>query len=379
MMSPKSGFVGIANRIWDEVIRRNFTKRQKDILLFLWRLSYGCQQDVAIVSKQKYFAVCGVGEGHIGQELKILSECKVISRNGSEYRFNEDCHLWQVSPVRGWDEEIFKAILHDNIESSKRRKLTNSVSSEDEGTYQNGKHPEETDLPKREESKANEVTEMVSGQTDESKDVTYQSSKIPSDENLPIREVIESEKLTETVSSTSTDSKGTYQKGKSELTEKVSPTPEKSSRGAASKRSKDSIKDSKDIKYIVEIVNYLNEKAGKNFSPDTKNTIKLIKGRLAEKRTLDDFKYVIDVKVAEWAGDPKMGKYLRPDTLFTQSHFESYRNQPFPTKQVNPRNSRAQNNKALLQQKMSEALNESSGNHSNPFPNFNGLPDGRND
>lgn len=367
MMSPKSGFVGIANRIWDEVIRRNFTKRQKDILLFLWRLSYGCQQDVAIVSKQKYFAVCGVGEGHIGQELKILSECKVISRNGSEYRFNEDCHLWQVSPVRGWDEEIFKAILHDNIESSKRRKLTNSVSSE------------ETDLPKREESKANEVTEMVSGQTDESKDVTYQSSKIPSDENLPIREVIESEKLTETVSSTSTDSKGTYQKGKSELTEKVSPTPEKSSRGAASKRSKDSIKDSKDIKYIVEIVNYLNEKAGKNFSPDTKNTIKLIKGRLAEKRTLDDFKYVIDVKVAEWAGDPKMGKYLRPDTLFTQSHFESYRNQPFPTKQVNPRNSRAQNNKALLQQKMSEALNESSGNHSNPFPNFNGLPDGRDD
>ncbi|SMG58322.1 conserved phage C-terminal domain-containing protein [Paenibacillus aquistagni] len=374
----KTGYVGIANKIWDEVIRRNFTKRQKDILLFLWRLSYGCQQDVAIVSKQKYFAICGVGEGHIGKELKILTECKVISRNGSEYRFNEDCHLWQVSPVRGWDEEIFKTILHDNIESSKRRKLTDSVSSANEETYQNGKYSKASNLPKQEVKQANKVTEMVSCQTGESEVETYQNSEISSEEKLPIREVVENTNLTDSVSSTSDDFEETYRKGKSKLTEKVSPTPKKASRGAASERSKYSIKDSKD-KYIVEIVNHLNDKAGKNFSPKTKNTIKLISARLGEGRTLEDFKYVVDVKVAEWKGTDRE-KYLRPETLFTETHFEAYRNQPSPTSKVLTKGggSRSQNNKARLQQRMGEIERESQTGDAFAFASINGLPDGRN-
>src|SRR5690606_32946343 len=47
-------------------------------------------------------------------------------------------------------------------------------------------------------------------------------------------------------------------------------------------------------KYIVEIVNYLNDVAGKNFRHTTRKTQTLIKARLKEGFTVDDFKRVID-------------------------------------------------------------------------------------
>ena len=40
----------------------------------------------------------------------------------------------------------------------------------------------------------------------------------------------------------------------------------------------------------------------------------------------DDFKKVIDVKSLEWNKDPKMCKYLRPETLFGNK-FEGYLNE----------------------------------------------------
>lgn len=78
---------------------------------------------------------------------------------------------------------------------------------------------------------------------------------------------------------------------------------------------------------VVEIIDYLNTRTGKKFKATAEATIKLIKGRLAEGRTLEDFKHVIDVKAAKWLGDPKMDDFLRPDTLFRPSNFESYLNE----------------------------------------------------
>lgn len=78
--------------------------------------------------------------------------------------------------------------------------------------------------------------------------------------------------------------------------------------------------------YIVEIVNYLNDVAGKNFRHTARKTQTLIKARLREGFTVDDFKRVIDNKTKEWKHDPKMSKYLRPETLFG-TKFESYLNE----------------------------------------------------
>ena len=86
-----------------------------------------------------------------------------------------------------------------------------------------------------------------------------------------------------------------------------------------------------------EIIKYLNEKTGSHFKPTSKSTQRLINGRLSENYTIEDFKYVIDVKTNEWKDNTKMSKYLTPDTLFNASKFEKYRNQQMP-KQPNVQN-----------------------------------------
>lgn len=73
-----------------------------------------------------------------------------------------------------------------------------------------------------------------------------------------------------------------------------------------------------------EIVDYLNQKTGKNFKSSTKKTQSCINARLKEGFSLDDFKTVIDRKVSEWAGT-EMDQYLRPETLFG-TKFEGYLN-----------------------------------------------------
>lgn len=81
----------------------------------------------------------------------------------------------------------------------------------------------------------------------------------------------------------------------------------------------------KDKELYRSIISYLNEKAGTNYKPTTAKTKSAINARLSEGFKIDDFKTVIDKKCAEWIGDPKMEKYLRPETLFG-TKFEGYLN-----------------------------------------------------
>ncbi len=74
-----------------------------------------------------------------------------------------------------------------------------------------------------------------------------------------------------------------------------------------------------------EIVSYLNEKLGTKYKATTAKTKSVINGRFAEGFTVEDFKTVIDKKCAEWLGNEKMEKYLRPETLFG-TKFEGYLN-----------------------------------------------------
>ena len=85
-----------------------------------------------------------------------------------------------------------------------------------------------------------------------------------------------------------------------------------------------------------EIVQYLNQKTGKNFKHTSKVTQRHIRARLAEGFTVSDFKQVIDKKCSDWLRDQKMKEYLRPETLFG-TKFESYLNsKTTTTKQTGP-------------------------------------------
>lgn len=72
------------------------------------------------------------------------------------------------------------------------------------------------------------------------------------------------------------------------------------------------------------IIVYLNEKAKTNYRTTTPKTQSLIRARVNEGFTEEDFRKVIDNKTAEWLGSD-MEKYLRPETLFG-TKFESYLN-----------------------------------------------------
>lgn len=80
-------------------------------------------------------------------------------------------------------------------------------------------------------------------------------------------------------------------------------------------------------KTVLEIVSYFNSVTGQKRSASCEETRKLISGRLAEGRTLEDFKTVIDRKHAKWKDDPKMKDYIRPSTLFRPGNFEDYLNE----------------------------------------------------
>ena len=74
-----------------------------------------------------------------------------------------------------------------------------------------------------------------------------------------------------------------------------------------------------------EIIEYLNDKANKQYRHTTRKTQTMIKARFNEGFNLEDFKSVIDTKSKEWI-NTDMEKYLRPETLFG-TKFESYLNQ----------------------------------------------------
>ncbi len=83
------------------------------------------------------------------------------------------------------------------------------------------------------------------------------------------------------------------------------------------------------ITQIHEIVNYLNLKCEKNFSPDNAETQSLILLRLKEGYILSDFFKIIDIKSVTWK-DTWNDKHLRPITLFGDK-MESYLNEKLIT------------------------------------------------
>ena len=78
---------------------------------------------------------------------------------------------------------------------------------------------------------------------------------------------------------------------------------------------------------IKQIIDYCNQVCGTNYKYQSKATADLINARLNDGFTVGDFYKVIDKKYTEWRNNSEYCKYIRPETLFRPSHFESYLNQ----------------------------------------------------
>lgn len=92
------------------------------------------------------------------------------------------------------------------------------------------------------------------------------------------------------------------------------------------------------IKYIIE---YLNEKAGKNFRATSKANQQHINAKLSEGYSIEDFKTVIDRKCIDWIGT-EYEQYLRPSTLFG-TKFENYLNAKSTKQNTTPKQQKVDN------------------------------------
>lgn len=76
-------------------------------------------------------------------------------------------------------------------------------------------------------------------------------------------------------------------------------------------------------KHSRTVLFYLNEKTGHHYR-ETDPNLKFISARLSEPEVdLDGIKVMIDRQVQEWK-ETEMEKYLRPETLFNRTKFDSY-------------------------------------------------------
>ena len=84
---------------------------------------------------------------------------------------------------------------------------------------------------------------------------------------------------------------------------------------------------------IDEIMAMTNSMLNKNYNPKTKSHRNLISARLNEGYSVEDFKKVLEKKIKQWK-NTEQEQYLRPQTLFAQSHFDTYLNDPDCTSKV---------------------------------------------
>lgn len=106
--------------------------------------------------------------------------------------------------------------------------------------------------------------------------------------------------------------------------ESVTKNNESKSKSIELEKDKD-IKKRENREIAKKVLEYLNQKAGKNFKPVDSN-ISMINARLEEGYKYEDFVKVVDVKYSEWKYTD-YEKYIRPNTLFCKSHFDNYLNQ----------------------------------------------------
>lgn len=71
------------------------------------------------------------------------------------------------------------------------------------------------------------------------------------------------------------------------------------------------------------ILAFLNEKTGKQFR-EVESNLRLIEARLKSGVDVQTCKTLIARKVRDWTPKPEMQPYLRPETLFNQTKFETY-------------------------------------------------------
>ncbi|WP_049869889.1 replication protein [Paenibacillus sp. D9] len=129
---PDDAHIRISHEVHRELIRRNFSKRQRNIIDFILTLSWGCGRPDAVIPQLSHFALCGVAKNHVRDELNDLVVAKVIfwEEAGGIFRMNKHFDQWLITPHKGHDSELMKDLIALNISRTDPRKVPKTGTSQ---------------------------------------------------------------------------------------------------------------------------------------------------------------------------------------------------------------------------------------------------------
>lgn len=102
-----------------EVLRRDLTKRQMNIISMVLTLSYYVGKERAIIPKMMDFEICGVSKIKARSELTKLVELNILEWNEKENTFQiKDPRGWKAKYNHGYNDERAKELFILNLKDS---------------------------------------------------------------------------------------------------------------------------------------------------------------------------------------------------------------------------------------------------------------------
>lgn len=95
-----------------EILKRDFTKRQQNIIWFIFTLSTAYAKEFALIPQTSDFELCGVSKNKVRQELDKLEEMNVVECEKTEK------NLYRILPPIEW-----KAPYHRMYSDTRSREL----------------------------------------------------------------------------------------------------------------------------------------------------------------------------------------------------------------------------------------------------------------
>lgn len=135
---PENGYTRVANELYEQLMSRGFTKRQRVIIDLIVRLSYGCGKKTAHIPMLKFFAIVGVTKTNIAAELKSMIDKRVIGCDGdtNEYWLNKNYDEWCVPSQSGNVALMFTELLRVNLSGSQNNNSVSDGSSQNKNLQQ---------------------------------------------------------------------------------------------------------------------------------------------------------------------------------------------------------------------------------------------------
>lgn len=156
------GYVKIANNLFENIIFRDFTNRERAVICLVIRLSYGFNHKRAVIKPKVRFSLIGVHRQHIDRTLDSLIDKKVVLQySNDEYALNKHFDEWEVKLNKHFDVDSFNSLKGLQFREDVTTTVTNCNQENTEECNNGGYKEVTTEVTESNHEEKNEVTTTV--------------------------------------------------------------------------------------------------------------------------------------------------------------------------------------------------------------------------